>query len=67
MILLTFVVTLNWFLLGVLLADTFVMVPNFFGCLVSAFQLSLFRAYPHSSRSARKEQDPEAALLEEVL
>lgn len=40
------VVTCQWFAYGCLLGDPFLQIPNFLGCVLSAFQLSLFLIYP---------------------
>ncbi|XP_046391127.1 sugar transporter SWEET1 [Ischnura elegans] len=45
----TFVVSCQWFTYGVLLNDQFVQIPNAFGCILSALQLSLFVIYPKSN------------------
>lgn len=42
----TFVVSLQWFVYGELLHDSFIIAPNLLGCILSAFQLSLFIVYP---------------------
>ncbi|VEN61002.1 unnamed protein product [Callosobruchus maculatus] len=46
LILATFVVSCQWFIYGSLLNDKFIQIPNFLGCILSAFQLSLFMIYP---------------------
>jgi len=51
-ILMTFIVSTQWFLYGILLHDRFIQVPNLLGCALSAFQLSLFCMYPKSPQSA---------------
>lgn len=40
------VVCCQWFAYGCLLGDQFIQIPNFMGCVLSAFQLSLFFIYP---------------------
>ncbi|KAG5329036.1 SWET1 protein, partial [Acromyrmex charruanus] len=40
------VVSCQWFAYGCLLSDQFIQIPNFMGCILSAFQLSLFLIYP---------------------
>ncbi|KAK0083634.1 hypothetical protein PV325_008475 [Microctonus aethiopoides] len=42
----SFVVSCQWFAYGILLNDPFIQMPNFLGCILSAFQLSLFTIYP---------------------
>lgn len=39
------IVCCQWFAYGCLLHDLFIQIPNFLGCLLSAFQLSLFLIY----------------------
>nr|CAH7742714.1 unnamed protein product [Callosobruchus chinensis] len=50
LILATFVVSLQWFIYGLLLNDKFIQIPNFLGCILSAFQLSLFVIYPKDQK-----------------
>nr|CAI5842594.1 unnamed protein product [Callosobruchus analis] len=50
LILATFVVSFQWFIYGLLLNDKFIQIPNFLGCILSAFQLSLFVIYPKDSK-----------------
>ncbi|CAL1688627.1 unnamed protein product [Lasius platythorax] len=40
------IVSCQWFAYGCLLGDQFIQIPNFMGCVLSAFQLSLFLIYP---------------------
>ncbi|KYM94717.1 RAG1-activating protein 1 like protein [Cyphomyrmex costatus] len=40
------VVSCQWFAYGCLISDLFIQIPNFMGCILSAFQLSLFFIYP---------------------
>ncbi|XP_011686458.1 PREDICTED: sugar transporter SWEET1 [Wasmannia auropunctata] len=40
------IVSCQWFAYGCLLSDQFIQIPNFMGCVLSAFQLSLFFIYP---------------------
>ncbi|KAG5308732.1 SWET1 protein, partial [Acromyrmex insinuator] len=40
------IVSCQWFAYGCLLSDQFIQIPNFMGCILSAFQLSLFLIYP---------------------
>ncbi|XP_029172033.1 LOW QUALITY PROTEIN: sugar transporter SWEET1 [Nylanderia fulva] len=40
------IVSCQWFTYGCLLGDQFIQIPNFMGCVLSAFQLSLFLIYP---------------------
>ena len=46
MILMTFVITLQWWMFGFLIGDVFICYPNAIGCLVSGIQLYLFVIYP---------------------
>ncbi|KAB0794543.1 hypothetical protein PPYR_11382 [Photinus pyralis] len=48
-ILMTFIVTIQWFFYGALLHDYFIQIPNILGCLLSGFQLFLFWIYSKSS------------------
>ncbi|XP_071567509.1 sugar transporter SWEET1 [Temnothorax nylanderi] len=41
------IVSCQWFAYGCLLSDEFIQIPNFMGCILSAFQLSLFLIYPN--------------------
>ncbi|TGZ49509.1 sugar transporter SWEET1 [Temnothorax longispinosus] len=41
------IVSCQWFAYGCLLSDQFIQIPNFMGCILSAFQLSLFLIYPN--------------------
>jgi len=42
----SFFVTLQWFIYGYLIDDSFIQIPNFLGCILSAIQLALFVIYP---------------------
>jgi solute carrier family 50 protein (sugar transporter) len=46
----SFVVSMQWLIYGYILKDTFIQIPNFLGCILSAFQLSLFCFYPKSPK-----------------
>ncbi|XP_032678836.1 sugar transporter SWEET1 [Odontomachus brunneus] len=46
------IVSCQWFAYGCLINDQFIQIPNFMGCVLSGFQLSLFLIYP----SKRPEQ-----------
>ncbi|EFN82880.1 RAG1-activating protein 1-like protein [Harpegnathos saltator] len=41
------IVSCQWFAYGCLINDHFIQVPNFMGCVLSGFQLSLFLIYPN--------------------
>ncbi|KAL1490927.1 hypothetical protein ABEB36_011598 [Hypothenemus hampei] len=47
----TFIVSLQWLIYGLLLQDSFIQIPNFLGCILSGFQLSLFLIYPSNGHS----------------
>jgi len=49
LIVMSFLVSLQWLIYGVIISDTFIQVPNFLGCLLSLLQLSLFVCYPPKS------------------
>lgn len=51
LILSSFVVSSLWFSYGYLLDNSFVMLPNGIGALISGMQLSLFALYPNKSKS----------------
>ncbi|KAG8222429.1 hypothetical protein J437_LFUL008427, partial [Ladona fulva] len=53
LIIMTFIVSLQWFVYGVLLHDTFIQIPNAIGCILSSIQLSLFVVYPNSSKTEK--------------
>ncbi|XP_035730168.1 sugar transporter SWEET1-like [Vespa mandarinia] len=46
-ILASLIVSCQWFVYGYLINDQFIQMPNFMGCILSAFQLSLFCLYPN--------------------
>ncbi|XP_018578432.1 sugar transporter SWEET1 [Anoplophora glabripennis] len=50
LIIATFIVSLQWVIYGIVLGDKFIQIPNFLGCVLSAFQLSLFIIYPKNSK-----------------
>ncbi|XP_060529135.1 sugar transporter SWEET1 [Cylas formicarius] len=52
LILMTFIVSFQWLVYGIVLHDKFIQIPNFLGCILSGSQLSLFVLYPsrHSKR-----------------
>ncbi|XP_028520027.1 sugar transporter SWEET1 isoform X2 [Apis cerana] len=41
----SFIVSSQWFVYGCLLNDLFIQIPNFLGCILSAFQLCFFLIY----------------------
>lgn len=59
----TLFVSLQWVIYGILVDDTFVVVPNFLGALLSAAQLSLFFIYPSRAYGA----GPSYKLLDETF
>ncbi|KAK2727295.1 hypothetical protein QYM36_007960, partial [Artemia franciscana] len=48
LILLTALVTGQWYLYGVCIGDSVVQLPNLIGCMIATFQLSLFLVYPRT-------------------
>jgi len=46
LILATAAVTAQWSLYGIIIQDTFLLVPNMIGCAVACFQLGLFCYFP---------------------
>ncbi|XP_064212766.1 sugar transporter SWEET1 isoform X2 [Tribolium castaneum] len=42
----SFIVSMQWLVYGIILEDKFIQIPNFLGCVLSGFQLSLFCIYP---------------------
>ena len=52
LILATAAVTAQWSLYGIIIQDTFLLVPNMIGCAVACFQLGLFCYFP--SREAEQ-------------
>eukprot|EP00090_Calanus_glacialis_P009977 TRINITY_DN18359_c0_g1_i1.p1 TRINITY_DN18359_c0_g1~~TRINITY_DN18359_c0_g1_i1.p1 ORF type:complete len:217 (+),score=52.70 TRINITY_DN18359_c0_g1_i1:74-724(+) len=46
LILATVAVTGQWTLYGIIIQDSFVLVPNLLGCAVASFQLALFAYFP---------------------
>lgn len=45
------IVSCEWFAYGSILNDPFVRIPNFLGCVLSAFQLSFFCVYRNEKRT----------------
>lgn len=50
------IVSSQWFAYGCLINDPFIQIPNFLGCVLSAFQLCFFLVY-------RSDQAAEAHLI----
>ena len=46
LILATVLMTASWTCYGLIIGDTFVIVPNILGCAISTFQLMLFAILP---------------------
>ena len=46
LILATVLMTTSWTCYGLIIGDTFVIVPNMLGCAISTFQLMLFAILP---------------------
>ncbi|XP_011209738.1 sugar transporter SWEET1 [Bactrocera dorsalis] len=53
LIVMTFLVSIQWVIYGVVISDTFIQIPNFFGCLLSMLQLCLFVVYPPKTYSGQ--------------
>ncbi|XP_067634170.1 sugar transporter SWEET1 [Eurosta solidaginis] len=53
LIAMTFLVSVQWVIYGVIISDTFIQIPNFLGCLLSLLQLCLFVIYPPKSYSGQ--------------
>ncbi|XP_036330589.1 sugar transporter SWEET1 [Rhagoletis pomonella] len=53
LIAMTFLVSVQWVIYGVIISDTFIQIPNFLGCLLSLLQLCLFVVYPPKSYSGQ--------------
>ncbi|KAM3963410.1 sugar transporter SWEET1 [Aphomia sociella] len=51
MILMSFFVSLLWFLYGLIEEDPYLLLPNFIGAVLAACQLSLFLMYPSMPQS----------------
>ncbi|XP_066995561.1 sugar transporter SWEET1 [Anabrus simplex] len=47
----TFIVTLQWFIYGIILDDYYIQIPNIMGCFLSLVLLSLFCIYPSHTLS----------------
>lgn len=43
----SFFVSLQWFVYGMLIEDSFIQVPNLLGCILSSVQLLLYAIYPN--------------------
>jgi len=52
------VVSIEWLLYGLIIADKFLTVPNFIGVLLGVFQMALFAKYPSKSKEASKSNLP---------
>lgn len=53
LIVMTFLVSVQWVIYGVIISDTFIQIPNFLGCLLSMLQLCLFVVYPPKTYSGQ--------------
>ncbi|XP_073811206.1 sugar transporter SWEET1 [Musca autumnalis] len=49
LIIMSFLVSVQWLIYGVIISDTFIQLPNFLGCILSLMQLGLFVCYPPKS------------------
>ncbi|KAK9873349.1 hypothetical protein WA026_022154 [Henosepilachna vigintioctopunctata] len=54
-ILSSFLVSAQWFVYGILLGDPFMQIPNFLGCVLTGFQLSLFYCFSPKSKGYSSE------------
>lgn len=43
----SFFVSLQWFIYGMLIEDSFIQIPNLLGCMLSSVQLLLYAIYPN--------------------
>lgn len=50
LILMSFLVSVQWFAFGVIADDAFLQIPNFLGAILSGTQLLLFCIYPNKPR-----------------
>lgn len=50
LILTSFLVSVQWFLFGLLASDTFLQIPNLIGAIFSGAQLLLFLIFPHKPK-----------------
>lgn len=50
LILTSFLVSIQWFIVGLLINDLFLQLPNFIGSLLSGTQLLLFVIYPNKPK-----------------
>ncbi|KAL3269191.1 hypothetical protein HHI36_008274 [Cryptolaemus montrouzieri] len=51
----SFLVSAQWLIYGVLLGDPFIQIPNFLGCVLTGFQLSLFYCYSQNTKGYSSE------------
>uniref|UniRef100_A0A1A9WWL0 Sugar transporter SWEET n=1 Tax=Glossina brevipalpis TaxID=37001 RepID=A0A1A9WWL0_9MUSC len=49
LIIMSFLVSIQWLVYGIIISDTFIQLPNFLGCILSMLQLCLFVCYPPKS------------------
>ena len=61
LVLMTFLVTLQWSIFGVCLGDGVITYPNLVGCLVALGQLCLFFVFPNSNKANSLEKSLIAA------
>lgn len=50
LILMSFLVSVQWFVFGIIIGDRFLQIPNLLGALLSGTQLLLFLIYPNKQR-----------------
>ena len=65
LIFMTFLVTAQWWLFGVIIDDAFVQYPNMIGCVLAGLQLGLFVAFPGGGAELRRTK--RTASEEELL
>ncbi|XP_013113696.1 sugar transporter SWEET1 [Stomoxys calcitrans] len=53
LIVMSFLVSVQWLIYGIIISDTFIQLPNFLGCVLSLVQLGLFVCYPPKSFSGQ--------------
>lgn len=54
LIFMTFVVNSQWWILGTIIQDSFIKIPNAMGCVIALIQLLLFVIYPAKSKKVSK-------------
>lgn len=57
LILMSFLVSIQWFVFGMIAKDLFLQIPNFLGAILSGTQLILFCIYPNKPRGPNVSSD----------